>query len=295
MEKRSIGRRIWETLGPILIKMGVAMAVETVILTFYFMQYMPELMELVTDTEAFMNRTMELTMDAYEYIVEITAIASLITIPILMIMKRKDAIKDQSAGIVPNKKAPLYRYIFIVGVSIPLAILANNLITLSDLAQYSEAYQQTAETLYGPSLPVQIVCLGIIAPICEEYVFRGLIFKRMRRYRGFVGAMLSSSFIFGIYHMNGVQFLYATICGLLLAFLYEKYGSLKAPILAHVLMNTVICVMSNADAFTWMFSKPIRMALITIACAAIGSSVFLLIRQIDEKPEMVEVVKGETE
>ena len=81
MENRSIGRRIWETLGPILIKMGVAMAVETVILTFYFMQYMPELMELVTDTEAFMNRTMELTMDAYKYIVEITAIASLITIP----------------------------------------------------------------------------------------------------------------------------------------------------------------------------------------------------------------------
>ena len=137
-----------------------------------------------------------------------------------------------------------------------------------------------------PSLPVQIICLGIITPVCEELVFRGLIYKRMRRDRSFIGAMISYAFIFGLYRMNLVQTIYAIVCGLLLAYLYEKYGSLKAPILAHVLMNIVVCVLSDVNAFTWMFSQPIRMAIITIACAMIGSSVFLLIQQIDEKPEV---------
>ena len=77
--------------------------------------------------------------------------------------------------------------------------------------------------------------------------------------------------------------------------MYEKYGSLKAPILAHVLMNVVVCVLSDVNAFTWMFSQPIRMAIITIVCAAIGSSVFLAVRQIDEKPDVPETVEIEIE
>lgn len=286
MEKRSIGRQIWEIVNPILVTMGIAFVVEMIVLLFCFMPYMPELMETVTNEELFMSKLEEMTASAYQYLVEITAVASLVTIPVLMFMRRRDVRKDREAGIAQNKKAPWYKYFLIVGISVPLAIMANNIITLSNLAEYSEAYQEATETLFMPSLPVQIICLGIITPVCEELVFRGLIYKRMRRDRSFIGAMISSAFIFGLYHMNLVQTIYAIVCGLLLAYLYEKYGSLKAPILAHVLMNIVVCVLSDVNAFTWMFSQPIRMAIITIACAMIGSSVFLLIQQIDEKPEV---------
>ena len=71
-------------------------------------------------------------------------------------------------GIVPNKKAPLSKYFLIAGISIPFAVGFNNILTLSNLAEYSIAYQETAEALYTPSFLVQIVCLGLIVPITEE-------------------------------------------------------------------------------------------------------------------------------
>ena len=295
MEKRSVGRQIWEIVNPILTTMGITFVVEAIILSLYFMQDMPELMEVATNEELFVSKLEEMIASAYQYMVEITAIASLVTIPVLMFMRKRDARKDKEAGIVQNKKASWYKYFLIAGVSVPLAIVANNIITLSNLAEYSEAYQEATEALFMPSLPVQLVCLGIITPICEELVFRGLRYKRMRRDRAFVSAMISSALVFGVYHMNLVQMIYATICGLLLAYLYEKYGSLKAPMLAHILMNVVVCVLSDVNAFTWMFSQPIRMALITIVCAAIGSSVFLAVRRIDEKPDIPETVVEEVE
>ena len=157
--------------------------------------------------------------------------------------------------------------------------------TLSNLAEYSVAYQETAEALYTPTLWVQLLCLGIIVPITEEYVFRGLIYKRIRRSASVMRAIISSAIFFGLYHGNSVQMIYGTLCGILLAYLCEKYGSMKAPIFAHMLMNIASCILTDVDAFTWMFVKPIRMAVITIACAAVASTVFLFIRDIDEKSE----------
>lgn len=293
MERKSIGRRIWEITNPILVNLGVAFVVEWIILAIYYVPHFPRLMQMELTQEQLIEEMLELANVVYQYVVEISAISALLTIPILIFMKRKDGQKERKCGILPNKKAPLYKYLYIAVVGICLAVVANNILTLANLAEYSESYQKVEETLYAPSLPIQILCLGIIIPVCEEYVFRGLIYRRMRNPHFPMGAIISSSMIFGLYHMNGVQFLYATVCGVFLAYVYEKYGSMKAPILAHVLMNTVVCLLSEANAFTWMFSQTVRMALVTAICAAVGSSVFLLIRQIDEKPERVAVEPDE--
>ena len=99
MEKRSVGRQIWEIVNPILITMGIAFVVEAIILSIYFMQDMPELMEVATNEELFVSKLEEMVASAYQYMVEITAIASLVTIPVLMFMRRRDARKDKEAGI----------------------------------------------------------------------------------------------------------------------------------------------------------------------------------------------------
>ena len=78
------------------------------------------------------------------------------------------------------KKAAFGKYILIVGISIPVALGVNNLLLLSNLSEVSEGYKQASEMLYTPSLPVQIICLGIVIPIMEELIFRGLLFKRLR-------------------------------------------------------------------------------------------------------------------
>lgn len=289
MQQKSLGKLIWELASPILVHFGVTFVVEMALIMGYYMRSLPELIVAMESEEALMEFILEMTDKVYSYVVEITAIASIVALPILIWMKNRDTKKEKIAGIVPNRKAPLPKYFLIAGISIPTAVGLNNILTLSNLAEYSTAYQETAEALYTPALWVQILCLGIIVPITEEYVYRGLIYKRVRKNMSVASALILSSILFGGIHMNIVQTIYGLLCGFLLGYLYEKYGSIKAPIFAHMIMNIVSCVMTEVDGFTWMFTKPIRMAVITIACATIASTMFLFIRDIQEKPETVTI------
>lgn len=279
---------MWEIFSPIFLKLGVTLVVETIVIFIYYMVTMPEFFKKSFTQEEIMQISVDAITDIYQYATEIAALSALAAIPFLLIMFYRDKRKDLAEGIMQNKRAPLGQYVFVIFISMGVSLGLNNILILSNLAEYSEAYQEVAETLYLPSFPVQILCVGIIIPIMEELIFRGLIYKRIRRSMTPTRAMIFSAMFFGLYHGNTVQFIYATLTGALLAYMYEKYGSLKAPILAHMLMNVVACALTEADVFTWMFSNTIRMAIITVLCAAIASAMFVMIQRIDEKPAIVE-------
>ena len=284
MQQTNIRNRTWELFGPIILKVVVSLLVESLVVAVFTMKYLPN---------ASASMSMEQLMayveeDVYKYIVEITAISALATIPFLILMRSNDRKKEKAMGLVQNNRAALSKYVYVAVISIAFSLALNSLVLLSDLAEYSIAYQETAEVLYSPSLMVQILCLGIVTPIMEEYIFRGLIFKRLRNRFPVRRAIVSSALFFGIYHGNLVQMIYGTLSGILLAYLYEKYGSLKAPILAHMLMNTVACILTEADVFTWIFSEKIRIAVITIGCATIASIMYLYIQKIEEKPQVLQ-------
>lgn len=191
---------------------------------------------------------------------------------------------DASGPASLRKDAPRPKwtaYFLIVGICVPLCVALNNLITLSNLAAYSEAYRETAEALYAPPLLVELLCLGLVIPFAEEYLFRGLIYGRLRKYMKAGAAMIFSALIFAFIHGNLVQMLYAVVCGLLFAYVYEKYQSMAAPVTAHAVMNICSCVLSETKVFEWMFKSVARVGIITVVCAAMTSVMFLLIRNLN--------------
>ncbi len=285
MQRDSLGKRLWGIFSPFLIYFAVSFVVEMIVLLVAYAIRMPAMIDSLQTMDDFMNAYMEICMEVLQYAVELTALSALITIPILEWMRRRDRKRELAAGIVQNRKAPAAKYFLIAGICIPFSLGLNNLIMLSNLAAYSDAYQDAAETLYAPSFGVQILCAGIIIPIVEEYIFRGLVYRRMRAYVSVRRAIIVSAVLFGVYHGNLVQMIYGVLCGILLAWLYEKYGSLWAPVLAHMLMNLVSVILTNVDAFLWMFADLMRVGIITVVCAALTSTMYVLIREIDEKPE----------
>ncbi len=166
-------------------------------------------------------------------------------------------------------KVLLNRYLLIVVVSMAAAIGLNNIILFLDLAKYSPGFQEASEILFAPSFGEQLIYSGIFAPLVEEVIFRGGIFRLLRKKLSFLWGAVLSSLLFGIYHGNLVQFLYACLMGMLLAYVYEKYGDLKAPIVAHVASNVIVCVLTWVDGFTWMFASPICAILITVGCVTV--------------------------
>lgn len=79
--------------------------------------------------------------------------------------------------------------------------------------------------------------IGVIGPLSEEFVFRGVIYHGYRRSGRLVTAMLLSSFLFGLMHMNFNQMSYAILVGVVGVLLIEGTGSIFYSILFHVCIN----------------------------------------------------------
>lgn len=88
-----------------------------------------------------------------------------------------------------------------------------------------------------------IFFVGILAPVCEEVVFRGAIFGGYKKEGNVFKAVLASGILFGLLHMNINQASYALVIGLLLGFLVEATGSIFSSILFHVLVNSTNALM----------------------------------------------------
>ncbi len=97
----------------------------------------------------------------------------------------------------------------------------------------------------GETLPLLIFTLNIavIAPIVEEVVFRGVIMNTLRRF-GDCFALLISSLLFALVHMNLVQIPNAFIMGLVIGYFTLYSGSLWTGIFIHML-NNILTLMLN--------------------------------------------------
>ena len=77
----------------------------------------------------------------------------------------------------------------------------------------------------------------IVAPVAEEIVFRGYIYGVIRRYGGRFPALLTSSLLFAAIHVHLPSMLGLGILAIILCLLYERTGSLWAPITMHACFN----------------------------------------------------------
>jgi ABC-2 type transport system permease protein len=79
----------------------------------------------------------------------------------------------------------------------------------------------------------------VAAPLCEEFIFRGLIFGGLLRSMKPAWAMLASAAIFAIVHPP-VSMLPVFVLGLCTAYAFHRGRTLLAPMLAHALYNAVV-------------------------------------------------------
>lgn len=96
-----------------------------------------------------------------------------------------------------------------------------------------------------------LIMVIVIAPIFEELVFRGAIFRTIRGRKGFWLAALVSSFLFGFMHVMSSLFMKEYIdliylilyggLGIVLAWAYEFNHSIYACIILHIAYNFMAC------------------------------------------------------
>lgn len=123
------------------------------------------------------------------------------------------------------------------------SVLLNQLIAWSGLHSLFPAYETIAAEFYNSNTMVfAYLAIALFAPVSEELVYRGLVYRRIRDYLGVNAAIVMSALIFGLVHGNVVQFIFAFLIGLALAAVYERYRTIWAPIAAHMAVNLFSCI-----------------------------------------------------
>lgn len=87
----------------------------------------------------------------------------------------------------------------------------------------------------------------VLAPLNEELIFRGGLYRFCRQRLGRDWSLLISSVCFGALHGNWAGFLPLALLGAGLAVAYEATGDIRVPVVAHSLfnLNTVVIVLSG--------------------------------------------------
>ena len=171
-------------------------------------------------------------------------------------------------------RKPVYLYILGVVFVAAFTLATQTAAIKVQAAAASESYRQVAQSQYSCHIAIGIVVYCLIGPVAEELLFRGIIYTTLRRYTYVLMAVIASAVVFGIYHGNIVQGIYAFIFGCIAALAYEYYGSFLAPLAVHVVQNLIAYVgsytlLKNEMIVSWPF--------IIIMTVVFSGSIFALI------------------
>ena len=156
------------------------------------------------------------------------------------------------------KPEPAKNYLFLGAATVGAVIALNLLFELLQITAKSDAYQQVVADQYSASFLVGILCYGLVTPMAEELLFRGIIYNYLKRFMKLKVAVILAAFLFGAYHMNTVQGAYAFFMGCLIIYGYEYFGSFKIPVLMHVISNVVAyCLSYTSIAISGFVSWPV--------------------------------------
>lgn len=183
--------------------------------------------------------------------------------------------RKQADKLLHLQKEPARCYILLGMATIGSALGLNILLAVLGVTNGAESYQQVAMRQYGAWLPLGLLCYGVIAPLAEELVFRGIIYHELRGILKMPSAMIVSAALFGVYHGNVVQGLYAFFMGLLMVYAYEYFGDFRVAAAMHMGANLLVYLVTSVEIASRIMSVP---ACVVCMIWAVGG-IYLLNRE----------------
>lgn len=177
-------------------------------------------------------------MKSMNYILLVSSIVTVLTFMLIYKIRKQ---KLWSEIQVKSTKPINYGVALILGVSVWLFNMGFvSVLSMTGLFQSSfDAMEQSLSFVGDSNVFVSILVIGIVAPFTEELMFRGAIFKTLSKSMPITAVIILQGVLFGVYHMNLVQGMYATLLGILFGYVTYKTKSLWPAIIMHMVNNTV--------------------------------------------------------
>lgn len=243
MKKSSLKKYLKIIFWPFVLMGGQLLLI--VLFTFFFnIRYISSLKEQYPNlTNIEIKNKFNEILSSNQYVQELNSflvdynivIIIILTIIILPILVKKYHENYQ----LSKKQLQSQDYVKIMLFSIFLAFVLNLLFYLvNNIFPYTNRYLDTSTRLST------IITTGILVPILEEYIFRGVVYNELKTFNSKKVSIILTTVFFALMHMELSQMLYAFIVGLYLITLYDRVGSIKVSICSHILINlsTIILI-----------------------------------------------------
>ena len=94
------------------------------------------------DQQDMLDLSLSISERMLQYTTQLEGITALIVIPVILYMFHRDRKNERLAGVIPNRKAPLWKYGAVAGIAAALCVGLNDLILISGISSYSASYSR---------------------------------------------------------------------------------------------------------------------------------------------------------
>lgn len=141
-----------------------------------------------------------------------------------------------------NLKKSLLLAAGVLALALPVVLYLQQLSVMAlDKLGWLPQDQRAVDLLVNTNSPWMRGYLGffavVLAPVAEEFIFRGVLFPFVKQLGWPKLAWVGVSLLFAAIHLNAPTFVPLFVLALAFTWLYEKTDCLLAPILAHSLFN----------------------------------------------------------
>ena len=150
-------------------------------------------------------------------------------------------------------------------------VALNNFIAMTPLVEVSVGFQNANANFFGGGFWLQVLASCVVVPIAEELLFRGIILKRTSMMAGEHIGILCSAVLFGVIHMNLVQFIYATIIGAFLAVIVVKTKKLYLAMIGHGAANLIAVLRVETGILEFSYEADMAGILFSLIMVLLGA------------------------
>ena len=159
----------------------------------------------------------------------------MISVPIAWLILRKGGHQEQT----PEKhKIPTGKLIVWFMAAFAASRIVLMITSLIIAAATGEAGADPVSNLQMNSPWMMFIMMVVVAPVVEELVFRGFMYKALAPY-GAKWYIIVSSLLFGLFHANLVQIPFAFTMGLFFGYVMYRTGNVLIPMLLHFIVNLI--------------------------------------------------------
>jgi len=161
---------------------------------------------------------------------------------------------------------------------IPVCLIVPGLILLTSVLNSLVAWmfpmslddqEMFSDMVATSAIPLFFSCIA--APLLEEMLFRGVIVRSFLQQYSRTQAILWSSLLFALAHLNVYQFFTALLLGVVLGWLYERTRSLWPSILLHTVFNASVAFSASATMAQLNYSFALIFAIATVGAIVGGA------------------------